>query len=117
MKVAALPSEIGKAIEVVRVFCMEHELRLCWSADAVAGTAWLRVMGDDGDMERFGAGLRALQEMLSRRWRNSVVLGCAPALKPHLSLWGADPQGLDLMRALKGHFDPSGILNPGRFGG
>lgn len=116
MKVAALPSEIGKAIEVVRVFCMEHELRLCWSTDAVAGTAWLRVMGGDGDMEHFGAGLRALQEMLARRWRNSVVLGCAPALKPRLSLWGADPQGLDLMRALKGKFDPIGILNPGRFG-
>lgn len=116
LKVSVLPSEVGKVIEIVRGFCMEHDLRLGWSADAGAGCAWLRVVGGDADdVERFGTGLRALQEMLARRWRNAIVLGCAPALKQRLALWGADPQNIELMRAIKRHFDPAGILNSGRF--
>ncbi|HKD75593.1 MAG TPA: FAD-linked oxidase C-terminal domain-containing protein, partial [Ktedonobacterales bacterium] len=103
-------------IDVARDTCMEHEIRLCWSADAAAGIGWLRIVRDDGDEEHFSAGLRALQVMLARRWRNAIVVGCSSALRRHLPLWGADPQGLELMRAIKSQFDPAGILNLGRFG-
>jgi glycolate oxidase FAD binding subunit len=116
LKVAALPSEIGTVIDVARDTCMEHEIRLCWSADAAAGIGWLRIVRDDGDEEHFSAALRALQVVLARRWRNAIVVGCSSALRRHLPLWGADPQGLELMRAIKNQFDPAGILNPGRFG-
>ena len=47
----------------------------------------------------------------------TVVLGCAPALKAGLAVWGAAPEGLPLMRALKARFDPRGTLNPGRYVG
>lgn len=119
VKVAVLPSEIGKLVEVARSFCAEHELRLCWMADANTGLVWLRVIGDGANdtAATFGASFRVFQETLARRWRNAIVLGCDPAIKQALPLWGADPQGLELMRAIKGRFDPSGILNPGRFVG
>jgi glycolate oxidase FAD binding subunit len=54
---------------------------------------------------------------LANRWRNAVVLACAPELKADLPLWGADPPGLDVMRTIKRQFDPAGLLNPGRFVG
>lgn len=119
IKVAVLPSEVGQVIEMARGFSAEHSLRVGWIADATAGVAWLRLAGDapENDQPPFGAALGALQATLARRWRNAIVLGCDPALKPGLPLWGADPQGLDLMRAIKSHFDAAGILNPGRFVG
>jgi hypothetical protein len=119
IKVAVLPSELGKLIEVARNFCAEHEMRLGWQADANTGLAWLRVIGDGGDdtLEGFATAFGVLQTTLARRWRNAIVLGCHPALKNLVPLWGADPQGLELMRAIKAHFDAAGILNPGRFVG
>lgn len=117
LKVAVLPSEINKVVEVTRSFSEELVLRFCWEADANTGIVWLRMADDASDDERFGQALAVLQESLARRWRSSMVLGCAPSIKQHLSLWGADPHGLELMRAIKSRFDPSGILNPGRFVG
>ncbi len=118
LKVTALPSEVGKVIEMARGFSTEHGLRICWMVDANAGLAWLRVIDDTpNEPEAFGKALCSLQESLTWRWRNAIVLGCAPGFKHQLPLWGADPQGLELMRAIKSQFDSSGILNPGRFVG
>ncbi len=117
VKVSALPGENGKIVEMARGFCREHELLLGWLADAQTGNVWLRVADDPSQLDHFSAALVALQEVLAWRWRNSIVLGCAPAIKQRLPLWGADPQGLELMRTIKSHFDPAGILNPGRFVG
>jgi glycolate oxidase FAD binding subunit len=116
IKVAALPSEIGTVVEAARALGGEHGLRLSWVADAVTGLVWLRV-ADGGADGRFAAALIDLQGALARRWRNVVVLGCASALRERLPLWGADPQGMELLRAIKGRFDPQGILNPGRLWG
>jgi len=47
-----------------------------------------------------------------------VVVADAPAvLQTRLDRWGYQPQGLDLMKALKERWDPQGILNPGSFVG
>jgi len=116
IKVSALPSEIGTVVEAARSLGGEHGLRLGWVADAVTGLVWLRVM-DDGADGHFATALIGLQDALARRWRNAVVLGCAPELRERLPLWGADPQGIELLRAIKRRFDPQGILNPGRFRG
>jgi glycolate oxidase FAD binding subunit len=47
----------------------------------------------------------------------SVLLWCPPELKSEINIWGAPPGDLSLMQKLKGVFDPSGILSPGRFMG
>jgi glycolate oxidase FAD binding subunit len=125
LKVQVLPSELRTVLEVGATVIGEHGLRLTWLADAAMGVLYLRVRapagasGEASDAEDaargLGPGLRALQGMLAHRWRSAVVLACAPALKAELPLWGADPPGLDVMRALKRTYDPAGILNPGRF--
>ncbi|HEV7129264.1 MAG TPA: FAD-linked oxidase C-terminal domain-containing protein, partial [Ktedonobacterales bacterium] len=121
LKVSVLPSELHTVLETATTMAGEHGLHLSWQADACAGVLYLRVgvaAATDGDpAPALGPGLRALQGMLANRWRNAVVLACAPELKADLPLWGADPPGLDVMRTIKRQFDPAGLLNPGRFVG
>jgi glycolate oxidase FAD binding subunit len=46
-----------------------------------------------------------------------AVVEAAPlALKPRLPLWGPPPGGIELMRKLRGQYDPRGIMIPGRLG-
>lgn len=120
IKVAVLASEIGTVVEMARALCAEHGLLFCWLADVATGVVWLRVTSTEDapaaeQAPPFTAALVGLQTALARRWRNAMVLGCAPALRHLLPLWGADPQGIDLLRIIKQRFDPENILNPGRF--
>ena len=39
------------------------------------------------------------------------------ALKQGIDIWGETPATIDVMEALKEQFDPSRVLNPGRFAG
>jgi glycolate oxidase FAD binding subunit len=125
LKVGVLPGEVGNVVEMAVAVAGEHGLRLYWLADAGIGTVYLRVRAldvrpDDDEHARAQAlapGLRALQEMQTHRWRNAVVLGCAPALKADLPIWGANPPAIEIMHAIKHQFDPAGTLNPGRFVG
>ena len=120
IKIAVLPSEVGTVVDMARSLSAEHGLRLCWLCDASTGLIWLRVNGtEEGTIGEpgFAAALIGLQNALARRWRNAMVLGCAPPLRHLLPLWGADPQGLDLLRVIKKRFDPEETLNPGRFDG
>jgi glycolate oxidase FAD binding subunit len=122
IKVSVLPSELAKVVELAHTIGAEHDLRLAWMGDAATGQVWLRVMGARDaagaeDRTAFAASLMGLQSALARIWRNATVLGCVPELRAQLPIWGADPEGVQLLRALKGRFDPLDVLNPGRFGG
>jgi glycolate oxidase FAD binding subunit len=46
----------------------------------------------------------------------AVVEAAPPALKARLPVWGAPPEGLELMRRLRRAYDPRGIMVPGRLG-
>jgi glycolate oxidase FAD binding subunit len=46
-----------------------------------------------------------------------AILDCPHALKRGIDVWGSPGNSLALMKSLKAHFDPTGILNPGRFVG
>lgn len=119
LRVSVLPLECASVLEAAQTLAAEHGLALTWLADAAAGTIWLRLRGDaadaDSDDTNVESALVAVQESLTHRWRSSVVLDCAPALKARLPVWGADPSALDLMREVKQSFDPDHRLNPGRF--
>lgn len=125
LRIAALPMECAAVTDMAQTMASEHGMALAWLADTATGTVWLRLRGHeftgaatldaDEASGAFGAALRAMQDALVRRWRSSVVLDCPPALKAHLSLWGADPSARDLMREVKRSFDPDHRLNPGRF--
>ena len=55
---------------------------------------------------------------LARELGGSVVVERAPlTVKRRIDVWGESPAGIDIMQRIKQKFDPSGILNPGRFVG
>ena len=64
----------------------------------------------------FEADLVPRMRQEAERARGSLVLMAAPAdVAARLRAWGTPPPTLELMRRLKHAFDPTGILNPGRF--
>lgn len=77
------------------------------------GTVAARVMLGNGSADRLGE----LQLLLTGLASNVTIQAAPPAWKAGLDVWGAAPETLDLMRAMKDQFDPQRVLNPGRFAG
>jgi glycolate oxidase FAD binding subunit len=45
------------------------------------------------------------------------VLAGGETLRGSIDAWGPEPTTIATMRAIKAHFDPAGILAPGRYVG
>jgi glycolate oxidase FAD binding subunit len=52
-----------------------------------------------------------------RAFDRATVLAGAPTLRAAIDAWGSVPSTIETMRAIKAHFDPAGILAPGRYVG
>ena len=46
-----------------------------------------------------------------------TILAAPPSWKHGIDVWGRIPEGFDVMRTLRGQFDPKRTINPGRFAG
>jgi glycolate oxidase FAD binding subunit len=58
-----------------------------------------------------------VREMANGRGGSAVVERCPLPVKQQVDVWGESAELRDLMRRIKESFDPSGVLNPGRFMG
>jgi len=73
------------------------------------GAGLMRV---DGDVRTQAA---VVERLRSSVWVGNVaVLRASHDLKQHVDVWGPASSAADAVRALKGMFDPAGILNAGR---
>ena len=61
--------------------------------------------------------IRRVRRCAYRRGGSVEVENAPLEVKKRISVWGVEPDGLDIMRRLKERFDPAGILSPGRFVG
>ncbi len=61
--------------------------------------------------------IQSVRELANAAGGNAVVELCPLAIKRQIDVWGESPQSIEIMRRIKNKFDPSGILNPGRFVG
>jgi glycolate oxidase FAD binding subunit len=59
--------------------------------------------------------LQVLRNSLEGRGGSLSILSCPPEVKSKMDVWGSAGDMLPLMRSIKAQFDPTGILNPGRF--
>ena len=63
------------------------------------------------------AAIERVRELATAAGGNAIVERCPAAVNRDIDVWGGAPQDIEMMRRVKERFDPSGILNPGRFVG
>jgi glycolate oxidase FAD binding subunit len=63
------------------------------------------------------ASFAGLRNALKPVAENISLVSGDPELKQGIDIWGETPSTIDVMSALKEQFDPSRVLNPGRFAG
>jgi len=111
-KFSLLPAELGTFLNLVKK--TSEPLQLPWRLVAQAvGVGYLRLEGNDT-----GALLSVLQDLrknLETRGGSLVILRCPLEIKSKMDVWGSAGDALALMRSIKAQFDPTGVLNPGRF--
>ncbi len=82
--------------------------RAQWWASPGAGIAHWSFDGDGEEVRSARAAAEAAHGAL-------VLMAAPPELVTKLGAWGTPPRTIQLMGRLKQAFDPTGILNPGRF--
>ena len=111
-KFSLLPSDLGNFLNSIRK--ASEPLQWPWRLVAQAvGVGYLRLEGNDT-----GALLNALQDLrknLETRGGSLAILRCPLEIKSKMDVWGSAGDALPLMRSIKAQFDPTGVLNPGRF--
>ena len=118
VRTECLPTSIASTLRALESIARAASLRSRVSGCGPSGSLRAFLEGDcPADTWRDRV-VHALREQLAPQGGSAVVERCSPALKATLDVWGAaDPESFALMRRIKQEFDPSGVLNPGRFVG
>jgi glycolate oxidase FAD binding subunit len=113
LKLSMLPTQLSSTAAFVRSSLRESS---AWTLLLYStGLAWLRV--DTADCASIAEFVVSLRGFLAPTGGTAVLLQAPPALRQKIDVWGDAGSALPLMRRLKEQFDPSGILNRGRFVG
>jgi len=100
--------------KLAEITTLMHDVQQIAGSIAMCGRAGMGagLMRVDGDVRTQAA---LVQRLRSSVWVGNVaVLRASPDLKQHVDVWGPASSAADAVRALKGMFDPAGILNAGR---
>lgn len=89
------------------------ELRTDAIVDLMNGDVVIRV--SDLDAHALGSKIEMFDDALHDDEPAALIVAGDHPSRPLLRVWGAVPDALDRMRALKDRFDPNHTLNPGRF--
>jgi glycolate oxidase FAD binding subunit len=111
-KFTLLPTELRPFIEQIRTTAAQKQARWQFVAQSV-GVGLLRMEADD--IEVLADSLNALRAGLETRGGSLSILSCPAQMKSRIDVWGSGGDALALMRSIKAQFDPTGVLNPGRF--
>ena len=111
---------LRQTLEMIDRVAVDARVRPAVGGSAGAGVLYVSLDGgeDAGQVATFVRALRAASGTGSAGpARGSVVVLTAPApVRAAVDLWGPVP-ALNLMRAVKGQFDPDNRMAPGRFAG
>ena len=111
-KLGILPGDSVSCIEVLKR--LASALRLHWSVVIQAtGLAFLELSGQNEQV--LLTAILSLRSALAQSQGHVSILECPTAMKMQLDVWGDAGDGLALMQRVKQRFDPSMLLNPGRF--
>ncbi len=121
---SAAPEESGIGIRLGMPASQASEIAEQLLATTGGGSATRRLSLDFGNGLLFAQvgvdtepidELRTLWERVRTLGSHATLLTAPPDVKRDIDVFGAEPAGFGLMRALKQQFDPSGTLNRGRF--
>ena len=115
-KLSVLPARIAALCALIERLAAARSLAWQMVVQGV-GAGYLRLEGDEPALR---ATLLALREELAGAGETKpggtlVALGCPPAVKRGLDVWGPAGDAQPVMLRIKQRFDPDGTLSPGRF--
>ena len=111
-KFSLLPNALGAFPEKLKL--LSEKTQLSWSLVAQAVGVGLLRLESTGIAVLLDV-LRDLREGLETSGGSLSLLRCPLELKKKIDVWGSPGDALQLMRSIKTQFDPTGVLNPGRF--
>jgi glycolate oxidase FAD binding subunit len=118
LQVAALPSRLADTVEAI---ASSAEALSAPAARVVTGHAALgvfRVLVPGAEVPAAAAMITRLRGRLEEAGGHVIIQRGPRALRERLDPWGKlAPGALELAREIKATFDPTGVLNPGRFVG
>lgn len=110
-----LPGDAIERATALRDAANRRELFTDVLVDVMNGDVFLRV--SERDSRAFAEKIEACDDEIRSLSPHSVIAAGDAPIRSSLNAWGAQPQAITKMRALKAQFDPRGILNRGRFTG
>ena len=121
VRLSCLPGNLEQAITHAAVAADSLGLALRVDARALSGVGYLRARASTkNDVEGVNQLASWLREIRGRGLEVTVLAwpglrSAGQDLKASIATWGTPREGIELMRRIKREFDPTGILNPGRF--
>lgn len=110
---SVLPSQIAGVF--ARLDQLADECHLDWRV--VVQAVGLGLARLEGEPAQLASAVETLRAELATAGGSLVILRCPDETRSRVDAWGAVGSALPLMRRIKEKFDPSGIMNPGRFAG
>jgi glycolate oxidase FAD binding subunit len=114
-RIACFPDDVLARADSCDALAARFELRADTIVDGMNGDLVFRV--SDLDSRAFGAKIEMFDDALHDQEPQAIVIAGNHRSRALLAVWGSPPENLEKMRTLKAQFDPSSILNPGRFVG
>jgi glycolate dehydrogenase FAD-binding subunit len=112
--IAARPSEVLEAMQAVQRIAEAAQAGARSWARAGNGIVYARLQANRGEAT---SAFSEIQHQLLQRWPATTAVASSTKLAEELRVWGLEPAGTGLMRALKQRFDPPRTLQPGRYVG
>jgi len=113
-KISLLPSDFGRLLNRLARLAGASESFWALILQSV-GVGLLRL--EAASVDGLRAAVLDLRSYAESSGGALVILKCPNELKSGTDVWGSAGDALPLMRSVKAQFDPSGVLNPGRFVG
>lgn len=111
VRIGMLPSRAGEIVQAVAAMAVERSLRSALSVDFGNGLLFARFDLDRDHVPK----LRLAWDALRGIGSHASLMTAPTSVKQGIDVYGSEPEGFGLMRALKQQFDPRRTLNRGRF--
>ena len=112
LKADIVSSQVVEFMQAVDKLSKGHVAGIGCAAHAGNGIVHVFADGEGQELVLLGEGLL---ERASSLGGNLVVCKAPRQLKSQLKIWGKPSEAWNVMRAIRDKFDPSGVLNAGRF--